>query len=142
MCSMRSVLAALVSIALTAPLSAAQDARLRKPRLDLRATPRMAFSPTVVFLTAELAGGDDVEEFYCPEVVWEWDDGGRSERGSDCPPFGEGGEFQRRFTAEHAYRRAGVYTVRVRLMRSGKPVAAASATVNIRPGVGDFSSGQ
>ena len=35
----------------------------RKPRLDLRAAPRMAFSPVNVFFIAELQGGDDVEEY-------------------------------------------------------------------------------
>lgn len=139
---MRSLLAGLISISLVAPLGAAQDARGRKPRLDLRATPRMAFSPTLVLLTAELAGGDDVEEYYCPEVVWEWDDGGRSAHGEDCAPIEEGGELQRRFTAEHAYRRAGVYTVRVTLRRGSRTLAAATTTVNVRPGVGDFSSGE
>ena len=139
---MRSLLAGIISISLAAPLGAAQDARGRKPRLDLRATPRMAFSPTLVFLTAQRAGGDDVEEYYCPEVVWEWDDGGRSAHGQDCAPIEEGGEFQRRFTAEHAYRRAGVYTVRVTLRRGSRTLAAATTTVNVRPGVGDFSGGE
>lgn len=139
---MRRVLAGTIALALAAPLGAAQDAKARKPRLDLRATPRMAFSPTVVFLTAELAGGDDIEQYYCPEVVWEWDDGGRSAHGQDCPAYQPGTPLQRRFTAEHAYRRAGVYNVRVMLVRSGKPLATASATINVRPGLGDFSGGQ
>ena len=56
----------------------------RKPRLDLRAAPRMAFSPVNVLLTAELMGGDDVEEYYCPALVWDWDDGGRSEHEQRC----------------------------------------------------------
>jgi hypothetical protein len=140
---MRSALAGIISVALVAPLFAAQDSpRPRKPRLDLRATPRMAFSPTVVLLTAELAGGDNVEDYYCPEVVWEWDDGGRSAHGQDCAPIEEGGEFQRRFTANHAYRRAGVYTVRVTLKRGDRTLAAATTTVNVRPGVGDFSTSE
>ena len=24
------------------------------------------------------SGGDDVEEFHCPEIEWDWDDGGKS----------------------------------------------------------------
>jgi hypothetical protein len=117
----------------------AADAAGRKPRLDLRATPRMAFSPTVVFLTAELQGGEDVEEYYCPEVQWEWDDGGKSAHGADCPAYEAGAALERRFTAEHAYRRAGVYNVKVTLLRSGRPLATATATINVRPGAGDFS---
>jgi hypothetical protein len=140
---MRSLLVGFISIALAAPLGAAQDApKTRKPRFDLRATPRMAFSPTVVLLTAELAGGDDIEDFYCPEIVWEWDDGGRSAHGADCVPVEEGGDFQRRFTAQHAYRRAGVYTVKVSLRRGERTLAVATTTINVRPGVGDFSSSE
>lgn len=133
---MRRVITLILAI-LVAPLGA--GAAGRKPRLDLRATPRMAFSPTVVLLTAELQGGDEVEEFYCPEVLWEWDDGGRSAHGADCPAYEAGAALERRFTAQHAYRQAGVYTVKVTLLRSGKPVARASAVVNVRPGVGDFT---
>ena len=131
----------LVSLALlTAPLGARADEKPRRPRLDLRATPRMAFSPTVVLVTAELQGGDETEEYYCPEVSWDWDDGARSARGSDCPAYEAGAPVERRYTAQHAYRRAGVYNVKVTLLRSGKPFAVATATVNVRPGLGDFSA--
>ena len=136
---MRRVIIVVLAI-LFAPLGV-DAAGGNKPRLDLRATPRMAFSPTLVYLTAELQGGDDVEEYYCPEVLWEWDDGGRSAHGADCPAYEPGVQLERRFTAEHAYRQAGVYTVKVTLMRSGKPLARASAVVNVRPGAGDFSGG-
>ena len=138
---MRRVFIALILTTLAAPLGANADAKARKPKLDLRATPRMAFSPTVAFFTAELQGGDDAnEDFYCPEVVWDWDDGGRSAHGADCPAYEPGAQLERRYTAEHAYPRAGIYTVKVTLMRSGKPLAVASATVNVRPGAGDFSA--
>ena len=64
-------------------------------------------------------GGDDVEEYYCPELEWDWDDGGKSVQESDCPPFEAGvTKIERRFTAEHEYRKAGVYNVKV-TMRSG-----------------------
>ena len=70
------------------PADAAEPAdapKLKKPKLDLRATPRMAFSPVNVLLVAELTGGDDVEEYYCPELEWDWDDGGKSVHEADCP---------------------------------------------------------
>ena len=137
---MRRAFIAAIFIILVAPFGAKADAKARKPRLDLRATPRMAFSPTVVFLTAELQGGDEAEDYYCPEVQWDWDDGGRSAHGADCPAYEPGAQLERRFTAEHAYHRAGVYNVKVTLLRSGKSLAVASATVNVRPGVGDFSN--
>jgi len=74
-----SLVAVLAAALLAAPIRAGDakhEAKLKKPRLDVRATPRMAFSPVNVFLVAELQGGDDVEEYYCPQLEWDWDDGG------------------------------------------------------------------
>ena len=56
---MRASTGTLVLLALAAPILAAESGG--RPRLDLRATPRMAFSPTIVYVTAELAGGDEIE---------------------------------------------------------------------------------
>ena len=128
---------ALVVLAVAASSPAGQAARTRKPRLDLRATPRFSFTPSTVFLTAELNGGEDTEEFYCPALVWDWDDGGRSAHEADCPPFRPGTPVERRFTAEHAYVRPGVYNVTVHMLRSRRPLAVASATVTVR-GMGDM----
>jgi hypothetical protein len=114
---------------------------LRKPRLDLRATPRVAFSPVDVLLTAELVGGDEIEEFYCPALEWDWGDGGKSVRESDCPPFQPGSELVRRFSAQHGYRQAGEYEmITVTLRRANRSLAVASARVNVKPGLGDFSA--
>jgi hypothetical protein len=128
----------LVAAAATTALPAPNAAR--KPRLDLRASPRMAFSPVNVLLTAELRGGDDVEAFHCPEVEWDWDDGGRSVHQEDCAPPEAGVPLERRYTAHHAYRRAGTYTVKITMRRGSRPIAVASATVTVRPGLGDLSS--
>jgi hypothetical protein len=135
---MRAYAGAIVLLALGAPIVAAENGA--RPRLDLRATPRMAFSPTVVYVTAELAGGDEIEEYYCPDLEWDWDDGARSERGSDCPPFQAGhSEFERFFSADHTYRQAGSYNVKITMKRAGRTLAVAKARVEVRPGVGDFS---
>lgn len=128
------------ALAIAATAAMAGDAKPKKPRLDLRAMPRMAFSPVNVFLTAELTGGDDVEEYYCPELEWEWDDGGKSTQESDCEPFEEGvTKITRRFTAEHEFRRAGTYNVRVTMRRAGRSFAAANVRVTVRAGLGDRS---
>jgi hypothetical protein len=117
---------------------AVAESKPKKPRLDLRATPRMAFSPVNVFVTAELMGGDDVEELHCPELEWDWDDGGKSTAESDCTPFEPGvTKIERRFTAEHTYRRAGVYNLSVTMRRSNRTLAKASARVTVRAGLGD-----
>ncbi len=116
----------------------AGEPKVKKPRLDVRATPRMAFSPVRVLLTAELTGGGDVEEYHCPEIEWDWDDGGKSLQEADCTPFEDGKtKIERRFTADHEYRKAGVYNVRVTMRRTNKPLATAAVRVTVRPGLGD-----
>ena len=137
---MRRLVAGLILVLAAAASTGAEGAKIRKPRLDLRATPRMAFSPVNVLLTAELVGGDELEEYYCPGLEWNWGDGAKSVRESDCPPFQPGGEFVRRFSAEHGYRRAGEYEITVTLRRANKSLAAASARVDVRPGLGDMSA--
>ena len=136
---MRAFAGTLVLLALAAPAVAAENGS--RPRLDLRATPRMAFSPTVVYVTAELAGGDEIEDFYCPELEWDWDDGARSQRGSDCPPFQAGqSDFERFFSADHVYRQAGSYNVKITMKRAGRTLRGGQMPrVNVRAGVGDFS---
>ena len=124
-------------VAMAVPLMAGDFPRARKPRLELRASPRMAFSPVMVLMTAELRGGEDSEEFYCPALEWDWNDGGKSVHEGDCPPFESGNAMDRRFTAEHAYRRAGVYNIKVTLKRVDRSVAAATTTVRVFSAFGD-----
>ena len=121
-----------------AAASAGDQGRARKPRLEVRASPRMAFSPVMVLATAELRGGDIAEEFYCPALEWDWDDGGKSIQEGDCAPFVTGTtKIDRRFTAEHEYRRAGVYNIKVTMRRANRALAASNVRVTVRPGLGD-----
>jgi len=136
---MRSVLAGSFLVLMAAASTGADGGKLRRPRLDLRASPRVAFSPAYVLLTAELVGGDEVEDFYCPGLEWNWGDGAKSVRESDCPPYETGRELERRFSAEHGYRHAGDYQVTVTLRRANRSVAEASARIAVRPGLGDIS---
>ena len=116
----------------------ADGVKAKKPRLDLRATPRMAFSPVRVLLTAELTGGGDVEDYHCPEIEWDWDDGGKSVHEADCPEYQTGvSKIERRFTATHDYRKAGAYNVKVTMRRSNKTLATTSIKITVRPGLGD-----
>jgi len=137
----RAALAAVIAVALGTPAPAGDvkpEVKQKKPRLDLRATPRMAFSPVNVFFIAELQGGDDVEEYYCAELEWDWDDGGKSVQEGDCPPFTPGTtKIDRRFTAEHEYRRAGVFNIKVTMRRANRAFAASNVRVTVRPGLGD-----
>ena len=110
----------------------------KRPRLELRATPRMTFSPAHVLFTAELTGGDDSEDYHCPEIEWDWDDGGKSVQETDCKPFEPGvTKIERRFTAEHDFRNAGIYSVRVTMRRAERPIASTSVRITVRPGLGD-----
>jgi PKD repeat protein len=133
-----ATMAAMISvIVVTSGFSAEKS---RKPRLELRASPRMAFSPVNVLLTAELTGGDEHEDLHCPAIHWDWDDGAKSSQESDCDPMESGGTLERRYTAHHAYRQAGTYNVKITMMRANRTVAVASTTINVKPGLGDMSS--
>jgi hypothetical protein len=111
----------------------------KKPGLELRATPRFSFSPAEIFFTAELKGGDDVEELYCPEVEWEWGDGGKSVKEADCDPWTEGAAIERRFSANHTFQYAGIYRVKVTLRKTGKSLLSQTLALTIRAGLGDQS---
>ena len=131
----------LIGVALAAPM-AADSAKPKKPHLDLRASPRMAFSPVVIHLTAEVVGGEDTEEFYCPEIEWTWDDGGRSVQEPDCPPFAEGTKIERRYSAEHEYPHSGVFQIKVTMRHGNTTLAANTVRVTVRPGAGDQAQEQ
>jgi len=110
----------------------------KRPKITLKAQPIISMAPSKVTLRAELVGGaNDYEEFYCPTIEWDWDDGTMSESTSDCEPYQAGkSEIKRRFTVEHVFR-AGYYHVAFRLKRRDKAVAAATTTVQVQGGA-DF----
>ena len=62
----KAVLALLAVLALATPgvVGGDDDDEGDRPELHLRATPRFAFSPASILFTAELKGGDDVEELF------------------------------------------------------------------------------
>lgn len=121
---------ALIAVALATP-SIAGEAMARKPRLEVRTNYRVALSPVQVMAVAELVGGHDLEEFYCAGLEWDWGDGSRSFRESDCEPFEPGMELDRFFSARHVYQSPGVYPLRVRLRRSGEVIAVARIDVRV-----------
>jgi len=131
------VIAAAFLLACAGAGLAKEEAKGKKPKLDLRATPRMAFSPVNVFFTAEFMGGDDLEEFHCPEIEWDWDDGGKSVQESDCQPFTPGTKIERRFSNDHTYSKAGVYNIKATFRRTNRTLAQATVRVTVRAGLGD-----
>ena len=129
----------------------------KRPKLTLTARPPIAMSPARVSLTAELAGGpDDLEDFYCPTIEWDWGDGTSSETTSDCDPYEAGkSEIKRRFVMEHTFRSisssdmpgaAGLPTgptqfrVRFVLKQKNKVVGSGQTVVEIRSGMGEEES--
>lgn len=109
----------------------------KAPALEVRTVPRMAFSPVNALIIAELRGGDDLEEFYCPEIEWDFNDGTKSIHESDCPPYEPGAAIERRYSIEHVFRRAGNYEITVTLRRSSKTLKKATGRLNVRPGAAD-----
>jgi hypothetical protein len=120
-----------LALALAGVAAAGDGGKLRKPQLDLRASPRVAFSPVEILVTGQLKGGDELEEFYCPGLEWDWGDGTRSAYESDCAPFEPGVAFDRFFSGRHAYRSPGAYQVRLTLRRATRTVAVASVAVTV-----------
>jgi len=123
--------AALLVVAMSTPAWTGDANTGRKPRLEVRTTRSLAFPPVEVVVIAELVGGEDVEELYCPGLEWDWGDGTKSYRESDCAPFEAGAKLARFFSARHVYGIAGSYRVRVRMLRAEKDVARASTSLQI-----------
>jgi hypothetical protein len=113
-----------------------KDAESRRPKITLKAQPTISMAPSRVVLTAELVGGaNDYEDFYCPTVQWDWGDGTQSESTMDCAPYEPGkSEIKRRFTVEHVFR-TGAYKVMFRLKRRDRALAAATVSIQVRPGL-------
>jgi hypothetical protein len=108
----------------------------KRPKVTLRARPEYGIAPARIVLTAELEGGsDDFEEYYCPTVVWEFNDGSTSEASSDCAPYEVGkSKITRRYTKEHTYKRSGRIRVYFSLRHHDKEVTATGVNITVQPG--------
>jgi hypothetical protein len=128
---------AVLAIAAVAPALEAGESGGKAPAIEIRTVPRMAFSPVNVLVIAELRGGDDLEEYYCPEIEWDFDDGTKSTREGDCAPYQPGAAIERRYSVEHVFRRAGNYDITVTLRHNGKTIKKSNGRLNVRPGASD-----
>jgi hypothetical protein len=126
------------AVLLAAAASTGAQEKPKRPKLTLRSSPAMAFTPATITFTAELRDGDDdYEEFYCASVEWDWADGTRSESSDDCEPYEAGkSEIRRRYTIQHKYNIDGIYDVKFRLKQRNKVVASATTKITVRPGIG------
>jgi hypothetical protein len=134
----RSMLAACVfALAATTNTVAADKG---KPSLTMRATPVSGFAPLKVTVSVALQGGaNDFQDFYCPSIEWDWDDGTKSEEKIDCEPYEAGkSEIRRNYRAEHKFEVGGAeYRVQFRLKQKSKTVGSTSTTIRIQPGIRD-----
>ncbi|WP_239488465.1 hypothetical protein [Luteitalea sp. TBR-22] len=141
-----AVLAVVSGVALAAQGSAQdKDARATRdegrPEINIKVTPLIAFSPAKVTVRAEMKGGAlDYEPYYCPTIVWDWDDGTSSENTADCAPYEPGkSEIRRYYSSTHTYEMAGRYTVRFRMKKGDKVVGGQATLVQVRAGIRDPS---
>ena len=108
-----------------------------KVKIDLRPLKPVTVLPMhrceveVTFRLSVSDGGR--EEFYCPRVVWEWEDGTRSIEESDCPPFDQAAPADHRKTwlRTRDFQRSGSYAVRACLCKGDKRVSSVETTAVI-----------
>jgi len=119
-------------------LLAREQGSNKKPSLSLKANPSVSFAPSRVVVVAEVKGGsNDLEEFYCPTVEWEWGDLTVSTAEADCDPYSPGkSEIKRRYTVEHRFKNPGAYKIVLRLKKGTKLIASANTQVQVRAGLG------
>ncbi len=138
MLNRRSLVAVCVLGLAAATASGASDKN--KPSLNIRATPVSGFAPLKISVSVTLQGGaNDYQDFYCPSVEWDWDDGTKSQEKIDCDPYEAGkSEIRRSYRAEHKYEFGGSeFRVQFRLKQKNKTVASTSTTVRVQPGIRD-----
>jgi hypothetical protein len=133
------IVAAAVSLSAQGREQDAKASEGKRPKFTLKAQPAFSVAPARVVLTAELTGGENLEDYYCPTVRWEWADDTTSESTVDCAPYEEGKtEIKRRYVVEHNFKRGGSYKVYVRLKQKSREVAAAFTTVQVQQGARDY----
>ncbi|MBM3777439.1 MAG: hypothetical protein FJW23_04245 [Acidimicrobiia bacterium] len=119
---------------------AARDDGEGKPSLSLSVSPSLASTPARISARLVVTGGaDDYEEYYCPEVEWDWGDDTKSRAKRDCDPYEPAkSRIGRRYTIQHTYHRAGQFRVTFRMLQGDRVVGLAVANVQIQPGLGRF----
>lgn len=109
-----------------------------RPQVDLKPSPQLAVlgigpraSATVRFrLSVKDAGNED---YYCPRVEWEWEDGTRATEESDCPAFdrAQKQDHEKSWTKSHQFWEPGNHTVKVRLYKGDRLIRTLDAKVEV-----------
>jgi hypothetical protein len=108
-----------------------------KPDVELKATPSMAMLPLGRAATVRLQvriKDKGNEDYYCPRLEWEWEDGTMSTEESDCPPCEEAQpkDHERTWSRSRQFWEPGRQTVTVRLFKGDKVVRVLHVDVEIR----------
>ena len=92
----------------------------------------------VVFRLVIHDGGS--EDYYCPRIEWQWEDGSISEEESDCPPLAEAtdGDHRQVWTRRREFQKSGRYLVKARLFKADRLVRILETAVVIT-GWGGFA---
>jgi hypothetical protein len=115
-----------------------------KPVVKLEALPRMAMLPPapvpvrVRFRLLVKDGGD--QDYYCPRVEWEWEDGTRSSDEGECAPFEEAAapDHTKRLVREREFWLPGTYTVTVRLFKADRFIHRAQTQFEMQGDITDI----
>ena len=95
---------------------------MRRPSLDVEVSARLE----------DLDTAENLEDYYCLEEVWDWDDDTESVYEPDCDPYEADSEIETFFFGSHRFSLPGTYRVWLRLQRSGETVIAGNVIVRIR----------
>jgi hypothetical protein len=122
-----------VAILLVSLLASASSAKVElRPLKRVTVLPMGSCEATVTFRLSVSDGGS--EDYYCPAIVWEWEDGTRSTERSDCAPFEQAAaeDRSRAWTRSRTYQRAGSFRIRAHLCQAHRRVRTIDTLAVIR----------
>lgn len=148
----RKALAFLILVAFVAPAATTSTIadepvlKLKAPRSTFmrprmpneRRRPEVTIRVSAEIEDLEKVAPEEIENYYCLEEVWEWDDDTESEYAPDCDPYEEAAdgkeasELKTYFSASHQFRMPGSYNIWLRLQRNGKTMLAGNVRIQIR----------
>ena len=108
------------------------------PKLDFRPLKKITaleMGQCSVDVTFKLRIEDrGVEDYYCPRVEWEWEDGTKTSEESDCSPFDQASADHHRkvWTRARAFKKSGTYAVKVRLYKADRMIHILETTAEVR----------
>jgi hypothetical protein len=109
-----------------------------KPKVELKVNPAFAMlgvgpraSATVRFRLSVKDGGD--ENYYCPRIEWEWEDGTKGTEESDCPAFelAQKEDHERTWNKSHQFWEPGNHVVKVRMYKGDRLIRTLDAKVEV-----------